>query len=132
VTGRLFQSFNQRIKGSAGTAIWGYVFGGSTRGDPDVWIGLDHVRFGMDRAVHFDSLPLMHQRFYSWLHNENVKGQDSLSGFDFRSVLLISLDMQTNAWQNGHSYPNMYSTGSVLVSAHQVMSRSGLTKSQSE
>ena len=23
---------------------------GSAHGDPDVWIGLDHLRFGMDRA----------------------------------------------------------------------------------
>ena len=43
---------------------------GSARGDPDVWIGLDHLRFGMDRgygsacgfrvwigALHFDSQP---------------------------------------------------------------------------
>ena len=41
---------------------------GSARGDPDVWNGLDHLRFGMDRgygsacgfrvwigALHFDS-----------------------------------------------------------------------------
>ena len=52
-----------------------YIYGvaskfgyGSARGDPDVWIGLDHLRFGMDRgygsacgfrvwigALHFDS-----------------------------------------------------------------------------
>ena len=50
--------------------IWGCVkFGyGSAGSDPDVWIGLDHLRFGMDRgygsacglrvwirALHFDS-----------------------------------------------------------------------------
>ena len=54
-----------------------YIYGvaskfgyGSARGDPDVWIGLDHLRFGMDRgygsacgfrvwigALHFDSQP---------------------------------------------------------------------------
>ena len=53
--------------------IYGFAskFGyGSARGDPDVWIGLDHLRFGMDRgygsvcgfkvwigALHFDSQP---------------------------------------------------------------------------
>ena len=55
--------------------IYIYIYGlaskfgyGSARGDPDVWIGLDHLRFGMDRgygsacgfrvwigALHFDS-----------------------------------------------------------------------------
>ena len=54
-----------------------YIYGvaskfgyGSARGDPDVWIGLDHLRFGMDRgygsacgfrvwigALHFDLQP---------------------------------------------------------------------------
>ena len=35
-----------------------YIYGvaskfgyGSARGDPDVWISLDHLRFGMDRGV---------------------------------------------------------------------------------
>ena len=57
--------------------IYIYIYGvaskfgyGSARGDPDVWIGLDHLRFGMDRgygsacgfrvwigALHFDSQP---------------------------------------------------------------------------
>ena len=46
---------------------------GSARGDPDVWNGLDHLRFGMDRgygsacgfrvwigALHFDSRPYIY------------------------------------------------------------------------
>ena len=46
---------------------------GMDRPDPDVWIGLDHLRFGMDRgygsvcgfkvwigALHFDSQPYTH------------------------------------------------------------------------
>ena len=46
---------------------------GSARGDPDVWNGLDHLRFGMDRgygsaggfrvwigALHFDSQPYIY------------------------------------------------------------------------
>ena len=57
-----------------------YIYGvaskfgyGSARGDPDVWIGLDHLRFGMDRgygsacgfrvwigALHFDSQPYIY------------------------------------------------------------------------
>ena len=52
------------------TSKFGY---GSARGDPDVWIGLDHLRFGMDRgygsacgfrvwigALHFDSQPYLY------------------------------------------------------------------------
>ena len=51
---------------------------GSARGDPDVWIGLDHLRFGMDRgygsacgfrvwigALYFDSQPYIY--IYIWL-----------------------------------------------------------------
>ena len=60
--------------------IYGFAskFGyGSARGDPDVWIGLDHLRFGMDRgygsacgfrvwigALHFDSQPYIHIYIY--------------------------------------------------------------------
>ena len=64
--------------------IYIYIYGvaskfgyGSARGDPDVWIGLDHLRFGMDRgygsacgfrvwigALHFDLQPYI----YIYIH----------------------------------------------------------------
>ena len=53
---------------------------GSARGDPDVWNGLDHLRFGMDRgygsscgfrvwigALYFDSQPYIYIYVYKLL-----------------------------------------------------------------
>ena len=60
---------------------------GSARGDPDVWIGLDHLRFGMDRgygsacgfrvwigSVHFDSQPYIHNtcNMYMCTYNNSI------------------------------------------------------------
>ena len=63
--------------------IYIYIYGvaskfgyGSARGDPDVWNGLDHLRFGMDRgygsscgfrvwigALYFDSQPYIRNKW---------------------------------------------------------------------
>ena len=83
-----------------------YIYGvaskfgyGSARGDPDVSIGLDHLRFGMDRgygsacgfrvwigALHFDSQPYMCVSIgtitKTWKAN---RLEPSLSGSTFRS-----------------------------------------------
>ena len=54
---------------------------GSARGDPDVWNGLDHLRFGMDRgygsacgfrvwigALYFDSQPYIYIYIYIYVY----------------------------------------------------------------
>ena len=69
--------------------IYGFAskFGyGSARGDPDVWIGLDHRHFGLDRGygsacgfrvwiglLHFDSQPNINEKSL-WCNRINVFG----------------------------------------------------------
>ena len=72
---RVLQQQRQQAALFCSKNIYIYTYGvaskfgyGSARGDPDVWIGLDHLGFGMDRgygsacgfrvwigALHFDS-----------------------------------------------------------------------------
>ena len=76
-----------------------YIYGvaskfgyGSARGDPDVWNGLDHLRFGMDRgygsscgfrvwigALYFDSQPYIYIYIsYIWLIYHRMMLQPTL------------------------------------------------------